>query len=292
MAGKKKKLGLFVWLLIGVLATAVFAIYKLFGANTGKLTKGEYLYIKTGSDYNAVLQTLQDGDYLSDIWSFNIIAKRARYPNKVKGGKYHIKPGMSNFDIIRMLRSGGQEPVKLVINKVRTRKDLVNLVAANLEASADSLNFYLSDSIFLSTYEIDTNAGMSLIIPDTYEFYWNTSASKALQKLGKNYTTFWDDQRRQQAKAKGLSIIQVTIIASIVEEETNMNSEKGNVASVYINRLQKGIPLQADPTVKFAIGDFTIRRITGQHLMYNSPYNTYIYSSLPPGPICTPSKKQ
>lgn len=291
MAGKKKKLSLLVWMLIAFVLAGIFGLYKLFGSNTGKMSKGEYLYIKTGSDYTTLLETLKEGDYLSDMWSFNIIAKRARYPNKVKAGKYHIKPGMSNFDIIRMLRSGKQEPVKLVINKVRTRQDFVNLVASNIEASADSLNFLLSDSMFLSAYEIDTSAGMLLIIPDTYELYWNTSASKALQKLGKNYTAFWNTQRREEAKAKGLTIKQVGIIASIVEEETNMNDEKGNVASVYINRLQKGIPLQADPTVKFAIGDFSIRRVTGQHLMYNSPYNTYMYSSLPPGPICTPSKK-
>jgi UPF0755 protein len=132
---------------------------------------------------------------------------------------------------------------------------------------------------------------MCLIIPDTYEFYWNTSAYNILQKIGKNYFTFWTDERKQLAKAKGLPVTKVATIASIVEEETNINEDKGNIASVYINRLQKGIPLQADPTVKFAIGDFTIRRVTGEHLMFNSPYNTYMYASLPPGPICTPSKK-
>jgi UPF0755 protein len=291
MAGKKKKISVLVWMLIVFVLAGIFGLYKLFGSNTGKLTKGEYLYVKTGSDYTALLETLKEGEYLNDLWSFNVIANRARYPNKVKAGKYRIVHGMSNFDIIRMLRSGRQEPVKLVINKVRTKQDLVNMISTNLEATKDSLNYLLTDSTFLAAYQLDTSTGMCLIIPDTYEFYWNTSAYKILQKMGKNYFAFWTDERKQLATAKGLSATQIATIASIVEEETNMNDDKGNIASVYINRLQKGIPLQADPTVKFAIRDFTIRRVTGEHLMFNSPYNTYMYVSLPPGPICTPSKK-
>ena len=292
MAVKKKKKGsLLIWLLLLAIGTGAVAAYKLFGSNTGSLTHGQYLYIKTGSDYYAVLDALKEGDFINDMWSFNIIANRARFPNKVKAGKYKIEPGMSNFDIIRMLRSGRQEPVKLIINKVRTRQDLVTLITTQLETNSDSLNKLLGDSVFLADYELNANTYMCLIVPDTYEFYWNTDARKVLQKIGRNYFAYWTDERKELAKSKNLSPQQATIIASIVEEETNMNEEKGNVASVYINRMQKGIPLQADPTIKFAIGDFTIRRVTGQHLMYNSPYNTYMYTSLPPGPICTPSKK-
>jgi len=132
---------------------------------------------------------------------------------------------------------------------------------------------------------------MCLIIPDTYEFYWNTSADKTLQKLGKYYNEYWTAERKQKAGDHKLTQSQAIIIGSIVEEETNKNDEKGNVASVYMNRLNKNMKLQADPTVKFAVGDFAIRRITSAHLQNASPYNTYMYSGLPPGPICTPSKK-
>jgi UPF0755 protein len=291
MAKKGKKLKWLFGIVLILVLGASFGAYKIFGSNTGSLSKGEFLYIHTGSDYATVLQALKEGDYVKETWSFDLIAKRANYPNKVKAGKYRIQTGMSNFDIIRMLRSGRQEPVKLVINKLRTKQEFVNFVSKQLEATTDSLNYYLVDSSFLSGYELDTNSSMVMIIPDTYEFYWNTSANKVLLKIAKNYQLFWNEMRKQLAEAKGLNIKQITTIASIVEEETNKEEDKGNIASVYINRLQKGIPLQADPTVKFAIGDFTIRRVTGQHLMYNSPYNTYMYSSLPPGPICTPSKK-
>lgn len=291
MARKGKKLRWLLWAVLVLILASSFGAYKIFGPNTGSLSKREYLYIHTGSDYASVLADLKEGNYLKETWSFDLVAKRANYPSKVRAGKYRIVPGMSNFDIIRMLRSGRQEAVKLVINKFRTKQDFINFVSSQLETGADSLNYYLTDSSFLSHYELDTSSSMLLVIPDTYEFYWNTTAHKVLLKIAKNYELFWSDNRKQISTTKGLTIRQIGVIASIVEEETNMSDEKGNIASVYINRLQKGIPLQADPTVKFAIGDFTIRRVTGQHLMYNSPYNTYMYSSLPPGPICTPSKK-
>ncbi len=288
---RKKKNKFALWVLGFALATGIFGVYKVWGPNTGKLTKGEYLYIPTGSDYNALLKQLENGDYINDLWSFNIIAKRASYPNKVKAGKYKITPGMSNFNLIRMLRSGRQEPVKLVINKLRTKQDFITLADNNLEPNADSISMLMHDTILLAQYGLDTNTAMCAVVPDTYEFYWNTTTTNLFKKIAKNYKAFWTEGRIQKAIAKNLTQQQIIIIASIVEEETNMNDEKGNVASVYINRLKIGMPLQADPTVKFAIGDFTIRRVTGTHLAITSPYNTYSNKGLPPGPICTPSKK-
>lgn len=292
MAARRKKKNRFaLWVLALVLALGIFGVYKVLGPNTGKLTKGEYLYIPTGSDYNALLKQLEEGEYVSDLWSFNIIAKRAGFPNKVKAGKYKIERGMSNFNLIRMLRSGRQVPVKLVINKLRTKQDLITLATTNLEPSADSINALLHDTTLLAEYGLDTNTVMCAIVPDTYEFYWNTSATNLFKKIAKNYKTFWSEERIQKAAAKNLTQQQCIIIASIVEEETNMNDEKGNVASVYINRMKTGMPLQADPTIKFALNDFAIRRVTGVHLQVASPYNTYKSTGLPPGPICTPSKK-
>lgn len=290
-ANRKRKRSPLLWIGLLILALGLFAAYKVFGPNTGQLSQGEYLYIRTGATYEDVRRSLQEGDYLGDMWSFELLAKQAGYPARVKAGKYKINRGMSNYNIVRVLRSGRQTPVKLVINKVRTKQDIARLIGTQLEADSNKLLQLLSDSGFCVTYGLDTNTIMCAIIPDTYEFYWNTGAEKAFSKIQDNYKVFWNDNRKQLAATKKLSLQQIAIIASIVEEETNMNDEKGNVASVYINRYNKGMRLQADPTVKFAVGDFTLRRITGVHLQTLSPYNTYLNSGLPPGPICTPSKK-
>jgi len=196
---------------------------------------------------------------------------------------------MSNYAIVRMLHSGRQTPIKLVVNKLRTKQDFINLVTKNLEANPDSLQHLLNDSVYLSQFGLNTNTAMCAIMQDTYDFFWNTTADKVFRKIEKNYAHFWTDARIEQAKQKNLTQQQVITVASIIEEETNANDEKGNIASVYLNRLHDGMHLGADPTVKFAIGDFTLRRITGDHLKVVSPYNTYINYGLPPGPICTPS---
>jgi UPF0755 protein len=147
----------------------------------------------------------------------------------------------------------------------------------------------LEDSTYLSEYEVTPGTAMAIIVPDTYEFFWNTDADKVLKKIYKNYNRFWNKQRKQKAANQGITPLQAIVVASIVDEETNMSSDKPKIASVYLNRIKKGMPLQADPTVKFAIGDFAIKRVTSAMLQINSPYNTYKYPGLPPGPICTPS---
>jgi UPF0755 protein len=147
----------------------------------------------------------------------------------------------------------------------------------------------LHDPTYLAQFGLDTNTAMCAIVPDTYDFFWNSTADRAFRKIQKNYVRFWDETRRQEAKAQGLTPVKAMIVASIVDEETNMPGDKPKVASVYLNRLDKGMKLQADPTVRFALGDFTIKRVTGEMLQINSPYNTYINEGLPPGPICTPA---
>lgn len=272
-----------------VAVLGLVAAYLFFGNNSNK--QEQYLYIPTGANYDTVTAILHREHVLNNNWSFEQLAKIADYPKKVKPGRYKITQGMSSYQIVRMLRSGSQSPVKLVINKLRTKQDFANFVAANLEVKADSILYLLNDTVFTKTHHADTNTAMCLIIPDTYEFYWNTTATKALNKIAANYKKFWNDNRLQKANAKNLSPNEVITMAAIVEEETNMEGDKGNIASVYINRLKIGMPLQADPTVKFAIGDFSIKRITGNHITIVSPYNTYKNTGLPPGPICTPSKK-
>lgn len=292
MAAKAKRKGskLILWIFILIIGIAGLGAFLVFGPNTGSLS-GKYLYIRTGATYQDVTKQLKEGGYIASLWSFDMLAKRAGYPQKVKAGKYHITPGMSNYNIVRMLRSGRQTPVKLVINKLRTKQDLITMLATNLEADSNKLKKILSDNSYLAQFGLNENTAMCAIVPDTYEFYWNTSAEKAYGKLAGYYEKYWTDERDQKAQALGLTRQQAIIIGSIVEEETNKNDEKGNVASVYINRYRKGMRLEADPTVKFAVNDFTIRRVTGVHTKTISPYNTYQVSGLPPGPICTPSKK-
>jgi len=267
-----------------------FVYYKIFGPNTGDMHKGEYLYIPTGASYLLVFDELINGGYIEDPASFDILAKRANYPNNIKAGKYKVPKGISNYDLIRKLRSGKQEPVKLVINKFRTKDDFVQFVAAQLEPDSAALAEMLNDNELLKTYGFDTSTAMAAIIPDTYEFYWNTGAEKLYSRLASYYNRYWTEERKQKAYAKSLTPLQVMVLASIVEEETNKADERPTVASVYMNRLKLGMKLQADPTVKYAVNDFTLRRILNVHLEYDSPYNTYMYAGLPPGPITTPSK--
>jgi len=285
-AARKKKSKLPAIIGFTVLAVAAIALLVLFGPN---LRRTRYFYVHTGATYDQVLATLRDSGYVRDVKSFDAIARAAKLPEHIHPGKYELKGGMSNYAIIRLLHSGKQTPVKLVINKVRTRHDFIALVSSNLEADSTQLMQLLSDTSYVSEFGLDTNTILCAVIPDTYEFLWNTSADKAFRKIQKNYTHFWNDDRRQKAHRHGVTPVEATTIASIIEEETNKADDKPNIASVYLNRLQKGMKLQADPTVKYAVGDFTIRRIAGAMLNDPSPYNTYAHTGLPPGPICTPS---
>ncbi|MDI9320020.1 MAG: endolytic transglycosylase MltG [Phycisphaerales bacterium] len=281
------------WRIVGYLALVVLllALYFLFAPNTGSFTQGDYVYIHTGADYQEVKKTLEEGGFVSRINSFDVLAQKSGYPQKVHPGKYLIKKGMSNFSILRLLQSGKQSPVKLVITKLRTRQDFIRLVSRNLEADSAVLQHILTDPNYLSQYGLVSNTALCAVMPNTYEFYWNSSAEKVFKKIAQRYVNFWNNDRKNQAQNLGLTPQQVIIIASIVEEESNKNDEKPNIASVYINRLKIGMKLQADPTARFAYGDFNIKRITSVQTNFESPYNTYWVRGLPPGPICTPSEK-
>ena len=290
MAGAKKKKSKFGLYIAGIfLVVLLVGVYKVFGPNTGTFTQGEYLYIHTGADYEQVKSSLAAGGFVADMTSFDVLAKGAGLPGHIHPGKYKINTFMSNYSLIRLLHSGKQTQVNLVITKLRTEKDLVTLLSTNLEADSTSLRTLLHDQAYLSQFGLDTNTVMCAVVPNTYFFKWNTTADKAFRKIAENYTRFWDDAHKQAAHKQGLSPVQDVIIASIVDEETTLNDDKPNIASVYINRLDKGMKLQADPTIKFAVGDFSIRRIAGTMLSNPSPYNTYLYTGLPPGPICTPA---
>lgn len=286
---KKKKFSAGRWILIAIGVVVLFALFEIFGPNTGSFSQGEYLYIHTGSTYDQVKETLQKEGFVRDMRSFDFLAGRAGYPEHVRAGKYKITRGMSNFAIVRLLRSGRQTPVKLVINKLRTKQDFIKLIGSNLEADSNVLRQMLYDNVYLAQFGLDSNTAMCAVMPNTYEFFWNINADKAFRKIEKSFANFWNDSRKQKASAQGLTPQEVITVASIVDEETNNNPEKPNVASVYLNRLRKGMKLQADPTARFAWGDFTIHRITTTQTSLESPYNTYYVKGLPPGPICTPT---
>lgn len=277
-------------LLFIILLAAGYAAWQLFGP-TVSAPQGKYFYVKTGAVYADVKQNLQDEKIIHNNFFFDFLAKRFKYPSLIKAGRYKIKPGMSLFNLVRMLRSGRQSPVNLVINKLRTKEDLAQKIASNFECDSLSIMNVLNDPKTWQQFNVDSNTIITLVIPNTYSFYWNTPAAKIIKKLYYEKIKFWTAERLAKAKAIGLTPEQVYSMASIVEEETNKEDDKGKIASVYMNRIATGMKLQADPTVKFAMKDFKLTRILYSHLNFSSPFNTYVISGLPPGPICTPSVK-
>jgi UPF0755 protein len=269
-----------------------FIGWKVFGPTVHAPEK-KYFYIKTGDDYAAVKKDLVDDKIIAGGFWFDQVSKRLSYPAKVKAGRYEIKAGMSVFNLVRILRSGNQSPVNLIITKLRTKEDLAQKIAANFETDSLSVISFLNNNDSLQKYNLDSSTVMTAVIPNTYSFLWNTPASKIFKKLYSDYEKFWNEERRKKAEALHMTPQQVYTMASIVEEETTKDADKGKIASVYINRIASGQRLEADPTIKFALRNFGLKRIRDSHKLAakESPYNTYFSTGLPPGPICTPSSK-
>lgn len=263
------------------------AIYKPNVTLNGK--KSTYFYIKTGSDFNTVLADLYENNYIVNRASFEWLAEQKKYKNAVKPGRYKLKANMSNNELINLLRSGNQEPVKVIFSNARYKEDLAGKACRNIEADSTELIDLLNSDEYTNKIGFTPENILAVFIPNTYEFFWNTNAEEFMKRMTKEYKAFWTDERKQKANSIGLSQTEVAILASIVQQESLVSSEKPTIAGVYINRLNKGMLLQADPTVIYAIGDYTIRRVLLEHLKYDSPYNTYKYKGLPPGPICLPS---
>lgn len=281
-------------LLIGLLAlfilTALVIAWLVFAPATKFLTKSHYLYVRDNpSAQEQVMYQLDTGNILRSTGMFNIIAKQTKAWQHITPGRFEIKKGESIFSVVRTLRNNHQSAVRLVINKLRLREDLSRAIGKNFSTDSATAFYFLSNNDSLAQLGVDTNTLMTLVIPDTYFLNWNASTKKILLRLKDEQQKFWNkDDRSQKAAALGLTESQVYTLASIVEEETNKNDEKGNIASVYINRLNNGMKLAADPTVKFALKNFALKRIYYGYLTTPSPYNTYLNKGLPPGPICTP----
>jgi UPF0755 protein len=273
-----------------VTVTITFYGYQLVRTPNFQVDKKDtYLYIPQGAKFKTVLDSLKARDIVQNTVSFAFLSKLLKYQENVKPGRYLIKKSMTNLEAVRMLRAGLQSPVKLTFNSVRLKEDLVKKVSKDLPFGAGEFAKLLNDPKVTKKYGFDTTTIVSMFLPNTYQVYWNVSPEQLLERMHKEYKKFWNDKRLAKAKAVGLKPTEVSVLASIVQAETNKKDEKPRIAGVYLNRLQKGIPLEADPTLVYALGDFTIKRVLNRHKKIESPYNTYKYKGLPPGPINIPS---
>ncbi len=279
-------------LLVG-LTFGYFAYEGVYSSNVSLGGEKEsYFYIHTGADVQDVIDSLYHKGYILNRNTFEWVLKQKNYTNHVKAGRYPIKTGMSNNDLINMLRSGDQEPVKLTINNIRTPEELASLVGKKLECNGDELYAKMMSQDIAEEYGYDLESFRTMFLPNTYEFYWNTSADEFIDAMARASNEFWSGDRLERASRAGLSKEEVIVLASIVESEQNQKyEEQPKIAGVYINRLEEGMTLGCDPTIIWAHQDFTIQRVTAEMLQIESPYNTYKYTGLPPGPIRYPSTR-
>lgn len=277
-------------LLIFGLAFGYWAYRTVMSSNvTTPEGKEAVIYIPTGSDYEVVKSILSDGHFLSNEKSFNWVAQRKDLPNNVHPGRYMLKNGMSNNQLVNMLRGGLQSPINVTFNNMHDVDQLAGRISKQIEADSVSISELLHNEDYIRQLGFDKYTIPALFLPDTYQFYWNTNAEGFVARMFQEYNKFWNEERQQQAQQIGLSPIQVSTLASIVNKETNMSDEMPRVAGVYLNRLKSNWLLQADPTLVFALNDYSIKRVLNVHKEIESPYNTYKYPGLPPGPICIPS---
>jgi UPF0755 protein len=268
------------------------AIYGYSVLNTGfGIDKTVYLYINESRDYEILRREVKDSAKVENISNFDMLVSLLNYKSGIRTGRYAVKPGMNIYDLVKVLRSGIQSPVKVKFNNIRTKDDLARRISGQLMMSEEALLDTLNDPAGCGKLGFGTESVAAMFIPDTYEYYWDVSVGDFLRRMKKEYEAFWTESRRAKAREAGLTPVEVSILASIVEEECMHTDEYPQVAGLYINRLRIGQELQADPTVKFAIGDFSLRRILNVHTGIDSPYNTYRRKGLPPGPIRIPSIK-
>ena len=247
------------------------------------------LYVGTNGTYKDVLDSLYKYRVVNDKMSFQFLARFLDLKEQLKPGRYVIRPKAGNLEVIQKLRKGLQDPVPLTFNNIRLKADLIKRVGNKFAFGPKALGALLNDSATCQKFGFDTTTVVSMFLPNTYDVMWTTSPDKLLGRMHDEYKKFWTPGRTAKATAQGLSPVQVSVMASIVDAETNQEDEMPRVAGVYLNRLRQNMPLQADPTVIFATGDFSIKRVTGRILGLNSPYNTYRNTGLPPGPINLPS---
>jgi UPF0755 protein len=285
---KKILLLLFLLLLIGGGIVGYSFYSHIYHPNT--LANGA-LYIKTSSDLEQVMAELKP--LLDNVNAFEWVARKKNYHNLIKPGKYEIVEGMNNNDLVDLLRSGEQVPVKVSFNNQDTLEKLAGRIALQIEADSTALLSVFQDQEFMIANGFRTQTALAMYVPNTYEFYWNTNAEDFRERMLVEYQRFWNPERLAKAEKQKLTPLEVVTLASIVQKETALVEERPIVAQLYLNRLNSGWPLQADPTIIFAMNQnrsekMVIRRVLNKDLQIASPYNTYKYSGLPPGPIGMP----
>jgi UPF0755 protein len=251
--------------------------------------KEDRLFLVEQEDsFKDIQKKLHEGNYVQDLVSLSFLARITGYDDQIKPGRYVLRRNMTNLQALRILRSGKQEPVRITFNNVRLVSELAEKITRNLDMSPEEFEVSLIQFAMTNKYGFNKDNVMAIFIPNTYEVYFNIAPEALIKRMYNEYENFWNDERKGKAKNTGLTPIEVSILASIVQAETIKEEEAPLVASLYINRLKKGMPLQADPTLKFALGDFTIKRILNVHKEIESPYNTYMNAGLTPGPINLP----
>ncbi len=283
-----------IFILVFSLLAAMFSYYawQIFKTPNFQVEKKPFaLLIPKGSTYETVLDTLEKHQLIRDELSFRFLAKLFNYPSRVKPGRYLIYETTGNWELIRKLRNGSQDALKITISNIRLKEDLAGKLGRQMAYDSATIYHLLDSSSLVEPLGFTKETIPCLFIPDTYEVFWTSTFEDFLGKMKKSYNRFWTEQRLQEAKALGLTPTEVGILASIVYGESKESAEQARIAGVYWNRLQAMMPLQADPTIVFAWKDFTIKRVTGRYTAINSPYNTYRLAGLPPGPISIPDPK-
>ena len=287
----KKKILIPLIILSTILTTgSVYTYQMLYSPNFLINADVNFIIMEENTDFNELIKKLEDDTLINDILSFSFLSKLMEYQENIKIGAYKVKMNMSNYEMITMLRSGNQTPIKLTFTYARKIEDLAEKITTKLKMSKDDLLNYLNENINNYSGFKKTDI-ISIFLPDTYEVYWNISPEKLTNKMYSEYKKFWNEERISKLDKINLNQKEAIVLASIVASESRMLDEADRIAGLYINRLNRNMRLQADPTLIFAANDFTIRRVLNKHKKIKSPYNTYIHRGLPPGPIRLASKK-
>ncbi|HOB84460.1 MAG TPA: endolytic transglycosylase MltG [Bacteroidales bacterium] len=272
-----------------IFAGIILIFSVLFGLNIVPAEKEIVLYIPESASYSQAMDSIKAHTPVKHPAVFDWIARRKNYPVNVKPGRYVIRHKMSYVEAINMFRSGDQAPVNVTFNNIRTLYDLAGKIGGQISADSTAIADFFNDTANYSGDGFSRENIISVFIPNTYQFFWNTNAKELYRRMLKENRKFWNDERKSKAEAIGMTPAEVSTLASIVDDEAGKADEKPRIAGVYLNRLKRGIPLQADPTIKFALNDFSLTRILKKHLQIDSPYNTYLNGGLPPGPIGCPT---
>lgn len=287
----KRIVGIIIGLLVFLAGVAGGGYYYFLQRPNVTVPDNGIIFIMPGDSFETVKQLLLDKKYIRNTYTFTQVAELKKYPQSIKAGRYRILDGMNNKQLINMLRSGRQEAVRFTFNNIRTLEDFAGTLSRQLAIDSGAFLKIIRNPEYVKKLGFTPENVLGMFIPNTYQIFWNTDLEDFITRMYTEYHRFWNEERLDKASQAGLSPMDITIVASIVEEETNKTDEFPVIAGVYINRLKKDWKLEACPTLKFALGDFSLKRVLDKHMEIESPYNTYKYAGLPPGPVRMPSIK-